>query len=55
MNNIELRWYIKDSEKVLQYRYQTKVLNYSFITDEITFPTVNSWSEWIDVPIVNND
>lgn len=51
-SGIELRWYVKDAVKTLQYRYQIKVLNYSYITDEITFPTVSSWSEWIDVPIV---
>jgi hypothetical protein len=52
---VELRWYVKDSEKVLQYRYPIQVANYSILTDEVNYPMINSWSEWIDIPVVSSD
>lgn len=65
--DIELRWLkipttrhldgtaiVQDYERVLQYRTQVKVIDYSAVD-----PTTNDyvrrkvWSPWIDVPVVD--
>ena len=53
----ELRYLIRKasdgSEKVLQYRTQLEVTDYSTTTINGSFTKKREWTEWQDVPTVN--
>ena len=53
----ELRYLIRNgwdgSEKVLQYRTQLEVTDYSTTTLNGSFTKKREWTDWQDVPIVN--
>ena len=50
----ELRYLVRKGldglEKVLQYRTQSEVTDYSTITLKGSFTTKKEWTEWQDVP-----
>ena len=49
---MELRWY----NGVLQYRYKVTVTDYSSRDPEYgAFLRKSIWSEWINVPVVNEE
>ena len=54
----ELRYLIRNSldgsEKVLQYRTQSEVTDYSTTTINGSFTKKREWTEWQDVPIVKD-
>ena len=52
-------WYLvrkglDGSEKVLQYRTQVEVTDYSTTTDKGSFIKKREWAEWQDVPTVKD-
>ena len=53
----ELRYLVRNSldgsEKVLQYRTQFEVTDYSTTTIQGSFTKKREWTEWQDVPTVN--
>ena len=53
----ELRYLVQNGwdgpEKVLQYRTQIEVTDYSGTTVKGSFTTKKEWTEWQDVPIVD--
>jgi len=53
----ELRYLVlnghSENEKVLQYRTQSEVTDYSTTTLKGSFTTKKEWTEWQDVPTVN--
>ena len=53
----ELRYLVRKGydgpEKVLQYRTQSEVTDYSTTTLNGSFTKKREWTEWQDVPIVN--
>ena len=53
----ELRYLVRNgrdgSEKVLQYRTQLEVTDYSTTTLNGSFTKKREWTDWQDVPIVN--
>ena len=53
----ELRYFIRKasdgSEKLLQYRTQLEVTDYSTTTINGSFTKKREWTEWQDVPTVN--
>ena len=53
----ELRYLVRKaldgSEKVLQYRTQFEVTDYSTTTINGSFTKKREWTEWQDVPTVN--
>lgn len=68
MNNVELRWlerstgnrsmneygyYYDETVRVLQYRRQETVTDYSLSRDDGSYATIIRWTEWIDVPTVS--
>ena len=54
----ELRYLVRKgldgSEKVLQYRTQVEVTDYSTTTDKGSFIKKREWAEWQDVPTVKD-
>ena len=54
----ELRYLVRTSwdgpEKVLQYRTQSEVTDYSTTTLNGSFTKKREWTEWQDVPIVKD-
>jgi hypothetical protein len=54
----ELRYLVlkglEGSEKVLQYRTQIEVTDYSTTTDKGSFIKKREWTEWQDVPTVED-
>ena len=54
----ELRYFVRTSwdgpEKVLQYRTQIEVSDYSTKTDDGRYVSVKKWTEWQDVPTVKD-
>ena len=54
----ELRYLVRNSldgsEKVLQYRTQFEVTDYSTTTIQGSFTKKREWTEWQDVPIVKD-
>jgi hypothetical protein len=52
----ELRYFVRNGwdgpEKVLQYRTQIEVTDYSGTTDKGSFTKKREWTEWEDVPTV---
>ena len=55
----ELRYLVRTSwdgpEKVLQYRTQFEVTDYSTTTDKGSFTKKREWTEWKDVPVVKDE
>ena len=55
---IELRWYVRPGwdgpEKVLQYRQKQEVTNYSTFLPNGSYLNEMVWSDWRDVPTVEN-
>lgn len=55
---IELRWYVRPGwdgpEKVLQYRQKQDVTNYSTLLPNGSYLTEMVWSDWRDVPTVED-
>jgi hypothetical protein len=55
---IELRWYVRPGwdgpEKVLQYRQKQDVTNYSTLLPNGSYLNEMVWSDWRDVPIVED-
>ena len=53
----ELRYLVRNGwdgpEQVLQYRTQSEVTDYSTTTLNGSFTKKREWTEWQDVPIVN--
>jgi hypothetical protein len=53
----ELRWLVRPGwdgpEKVLQYRTQKEVTDYSATTEKGSFTKRMEWTEWEDVPTVD--
>ena len=53
----ELRYLVRKalvgSEKVLQYRVQLEVTDYSTTTIQGSFTKKREWTDWQDVPTVN--
>jgi len=53
----ELRYFVQTSldgpKKVLQYRTQIEVSDYSTTTSTGSFTKKREWTEWQDVPIVD--
>ena len=53
----ELRYLVRNGwdgpEKVLQYRTQSEVTDYSTTTEKGSFTKKREWTEWQDVPTVN--
>jgi hypothetical protein len=53
----ELRYLVRNGwdgpEKVLQYRTQIEVTDYSTTTSQGFFTKKNEWTEWQDVPIID--
>jgi len=53
----ELRYLVRNgwdgSEQVLQYRTQSEVTDYSTTTIQGSFTKKREWTEWQDVPIVD--
>jgi len=54
----ELRYFVRNGwdgpEKVLQYRTQIEVTDYSTTNIQGSFTKKREWTEWQDVPIVEN-
>jgi hypothetical protein len=54
----ELRYLVRSGwdgpEKVLQYRTQIEVTDYSTTTVAGSFPKKREWTEWHDVPVVKD-
>lgn len=54
----ELRYFVRSGwdgpEKVLQYRTQKEVSDYSTKTNEGSFTLVKKWTDWCDVPTVED-
>ena len=54
----ELRYFVRSGwdgpEKVLQYRTQIEVTEYSTKTDEGKYISVKKWTDWRDVPTVKD-
>jgi hypothetical protein len=54
----ELRYLVRNGldgpEKVLQYRTQIEVTDYSTTTSQGFFTKKNEWTEWQDVPTVKD-
>ena len=54
----ELRYFVRNGldgpEKVLQYRTQSEVTDYSTKTDDGRYVSVKKWTEWQDVPTVKD-
>ena len=54
----ELRYLVRSGwdgpEKVLQYRTQLEVTDYSTTTTNGSFTKKREWTEWQDVPIVKD-
>ena len=54
----ELRYLVRNGwdgpEKVLQYRTQIEVTDYSTKTDDGRYVSIKKWNEWQDVPIVKD-
>jgi hypothetical protein len=55
----ELRYLVRKGwdglEKVLQYRTQIEVTDYSTTTDKGSFTKKREWTEWKDVPVVKDE
>ena len=55
----ELRYLVRNGwdgpEKVLQYRTQIEVSDYSIATDKGGFTKSMKWTEWKDVPVVKDE
>ena len=53
----ELRYLVRNGldgpEKVLQYRTQLEVTDYSTTTIQGSFTKKREWTEWQDVPVVD--
>ena len=53
----ELRYLVRKgwdgTEKVLQYRTQIEVTDYSSKTDDGKYISLKKWTEWQDVPTVD--
>ena len=53
----ELRYFVRSGwdgpEKVLQYRQQIEVTDYSRKTDDGIFITTKKYTDWCDVPTVD--
>lgn len=50
---IELRWLEQETDKILQYRVQQQVTDYSAFPEVGgDFPKRKEWSKWMDVPMV---
>lgn len=53
MNNVldvELRWIIRNDEKILQYRKKTLITDYTMYEDhDSEYHVVARWQDWIDV------
>jgi hypothetical protein len=54
----ELRYLVRKGwdgpEKVLQYRTQIEVTDYSTQTDDGRYVSIKKWNEWQDVPTVED-
>jgi hypothetical protein len=54
----ELRYFVRSGwdgpEKVLQYRTQLEVTDYSSKTDDGRYLSVKKWTDWLDVPTVKD-
>jgi len=54
----ELRYFVRNGydgpEKVLQYRTQLEVTDYSTTTIQGSFTKKREWTEWQDVPTVKD-
>lgn len=54
----ELRYLVQKGwdgpEKVLQYRTQIEVTDYSTKTDDGKYVSIKKWNEWQDVPIIED-
>ena len=54
----ELRYFVRPGwdgpEQVLQYRTQLEVTDYSTTTDKGSFTKKREWTEWQDVPTVED-
>lgn len=54
----ELRYFVRSGwdgpEKVLQYRTQIEVTEYSTKTDEGKYISIKKWTDWRDVPTVKD-
>lgn len=54
---IEMRWLLRPGwdgpEKILQYRQQLEVTNYSTLSNTGDFLRELKWSDWRDVPIID--
>jgi hypothetical protein len=55
----ELRYFVRSGwdgpEKVLQYRTQLEVTDYSTKTDDGRYILIKKWTEWTDVPVVKDE
>ena len=55
----ELRYLVRNSwdgpEKVLQYRTQIEITDYSIKTDDGRYVSVKKCTEWKDVPVVKDE
>lgn len=55
---IEVRWFVRPGwdgpEKVLQYRQQQDVTNYSTVRTNGEYLRETKWSDWKDVPTVED-
>ena len=53
----ELRYLVRNGldspEKVLQYRTQLELTDYSSKTDDGKYISLKKWTEWQDVPTIN--
>jgi hypothetical protein len=54
----ELRYFVRPGwdgpEKVLQYRTHIEVTDYSTKTDDGRYVSVKKWTDWCDVPTVED-
>ena len=55
MGSIELRWELKNGEKILQYRKQYDKTLYAGDTPQGDHIKHLVWTDWLTVPVLVND